>query len=289
MLVGVSIAMLVAGALVEATPVGTALLRSLDFATKPIHRIESGMIRLIAAGFFISLWFLGHLYLTPELKSASNIPSWIQLGIALSLLSRRTLPLAGLGIAVLYGSAAVQYGLFHLLDYPIFLGLAAYLTCIGLGKAPLGVRPLDMLRFAAAVTLMWASVEKWAYPQWTFPLFVTHPAMSMGFDLNFFLRSAGVVEFTLAFALLWTPLVRRISATILAGAFLSAIGEFGVIDAIGHSCIIAVLFALMADDARSPVRLQRSAWVPIAYTAALASFLAGYYGFHIVMFGSSQT
>lgn len=289
LLVGLSVALLIVGALIEATPVGTAFLRSLDFATKPIHRFEDGMIRLIAAGFFFSLWFLGNLYLTPELASASSIPSWVQLGIAVSLLSRRTLPLAGLGIVVLFVSAAAQYGMFHLMDYPIFLGLAGYLTCIGLGKTPFGVRPLDMLRFAASITLMWASVEKWAYPQWTFPLFTTHPEMTMGFDVNFYLRAAGVIEFTLAFALMWTPLVRRISATILAGTFLGAVIEFGAIDAIGHSCIIAVLFALMADDARLPVRAVKTAWLPAAYTAALAAFLLGYYSFHSVMFGSSLT
>ncbi len=36
------------------------------------------------------------------------------------------------------------------------------------------------LRWAAAVTLMWASVEKWAYPHWTDPLIAAKPAMTMG-------------------------------------------------------------------------------------------------------------
>ena len=287
-LVGLSLALLVVGATVEATPIGTALLRSLDFSTIIIHRFENEMIRLIAAAFFFSLWWLGHLYLTPELATSSSIPSWLQLGIAVSLLFRRTLPLAGLGIVVLFVAAAAQYGVFHLMDYPIFLGLALYLTCIGLGKTPFGIRPLDMLRIAAAITLMWASVEKWAYPQWTFPLFATHPAMTMGFDVDFYLRAAGAVEFTLAFALLWTPLVRRIAATILAGAFLAAVGEFGTIDAIGHSCIIAVLFALIADDARTPVRAVKTAWLPAAYTGALVVYLIGYYSLHSAMFGTSM-
>ena len=56
---------------------------------------------------------------------------------------------------------------------------------------------------------MWASVEKWAYPEWSYPLFATHPDMAMGFDPAFFMRAAGVVEFAMSFALIWTPLVRR--------------------------------------------------------------------------------
>lgn len=288
-LVALSMILLVLGALIETTPLGTALLRSLDLATRILHRYQSGMIRLVAGGFFLSLWYLGNLYLTPELTAGSAIPSWVQLLIAMSMLSRRTLPLAGLGIAALFISAAGQYGMFHLMDYPIFLGLAAYLACIGLGITPFGIRPLDLLRFSAAITLMWASVEKWAYPQWTYPLFMTHPAMTMGFDVSFYLRAAGVVEFTLAFALMWTPLVRRISATILAGTFIGAIGEFGMIDAIGHSCIIAVLLALMADDARGMQRQPKTRWLPAAYTVALIGFLIGYYSFHAAMFGEALT
>ena len=92
---------------------------------------------------------------------------------------------------------------------PGVLGLAAYLACVGLQWFPLGVRPLDVLRCVAALTLMWASAEKWAYPHWRFPIFVSHPAMSFGFYIAFYMRAAGTVEFTLAFALLGTPLVRR--------------------------------------------------------------------------------
>ena len=62
------------------------------------------------------------------------------------------------------------------------------------------------------------------------------------------MRAAGVIEFTLAFALLWTPLVRRFAAIILTGMFISAVFEFGKVDAIGHSLIIVVLLAIAADN-----------------------------------------
>ena len=44
-----------------------------------------------------------------------------------------------------------------------------------------GLRPLDVARWAAGLTLMWASVEKWAYPDWTYPLLQKSPSLTMGF------------------------------------------------------------------------------------------------------------
>jgi len=101
------------------------------------------------------------------------------------------------------------------------------------------------------------------------------------------MRAAGVVEFTLAFALLGTPLVRRSAAIILAAMFAGAIGEFGLIDAIGHSCIIAVMLAVLADDAQAPVRRRMAFLTPVGYSATLAAFLVAYYGLHTALFGAA--
>jgi len=286
-LVALSIGLLVLGGIIEGLPLGRAILRSLDRATSLLRRYTEVVVRVVAGGFFTSLWATQHVLLTPELTTTLGFVPWLQLAIAAAMLSRRTLPLAALGIAALFSIAVSQYGVFHLMDYPVFLGLAAYLACTGLRYAPLGLRPLDLLRWSAAITLMWASIEKWAYPQWTFPIFVTHPAMSFGIDIAYYMRAAGVVEFTLAFALLGTPLVRRSAAIILATMFVAAIGEFGAIDAIGHSCIIAVLLAVLADDARTPLRHRTVVFMPIGYSATLALFLVSYYGLHTALFGTA--
>src|SRR5262249_1385150 len=152
-----------------------------------------------------------------------------------------TMPLSGLGIAIIFIVGIVQDGAFHLADYPIFLGVAAYLALTGLQSNFFGKRPLDIVRYAAAITLMWASIEKWAYPQWTFPLIQQYPNMTLGTDPEFYMQAAGVIEFTLAFALLWTPLIRRVGAIMLSAMFIGAIFQFGKIDAIGHALIIVVL------------------------------------------------
>jgi hypothetical protein len=286
-LVALAIVMLVLGGVIEGSPLGAALLRALDRTTSLLRRHTEIVVRIVAGGFFMSLWAMGNVLLTPELTTKLEFVPWLQLAMAAAMLSRRTLPLAALGIVALFSVAAAQYGMFHLMDYPVFLGLAGYLACIGLRRSPFGMRPLDLLRWSAAVTLMWASIEKWAYPQWTFPVFVTHPGMSFGIDIAYYMRAAGVVEFTLAFALLGTPLVRRCAAIILAATFIAAIGEFGMIDAIGHSCIIAVLLAILADDARVPFRRRAVFMTPVGYSASLAAFLVAYYGLHTALFGTT--
>jgi hypothetical protein len=111
--------------------------------------------------------------------------------------------------------------------------------------------------------------------------------MTMGYDAEFFMQAAGVIEFTLAFALIWTPLVRRISAIMLAAAFIAAIAQFGKIDAIGHALIIVVLLAIAADNVRAAEPRLNSLLAPAAYCAALAAFMAIYYVSHAAIFGSS--
>jgi hypothetical protein len=197
------------------------------------------------------------------------------------------MPLSGLGIVLLFVLAVRDYGVFHLADYPVFLGLAAYLALAGLQRNLFGMRPLDVARYSAAFTLMWASIEKWAYPEWSFPLFIEHPEVTMGVDGEFFMRAAGVIEFTLAFSLLWTPLVRRASAIVLAGMFVAATFEFGKIDVIGHAPIVVVLLAIVGDDVAMARRTRRFAIaVPVAYCFALAGFLTTYYIVHSVLYGT---
>jgi hypothetical protein len=247
------------------------------------------MFRAGCGFFFVSIWAIGGILLTPELTTNSPTVGAIQLGIAGGMLSRRTMPLSALGIATLYVIAIWQSGIFHLADYPVFLGVAAYLAMVGLERDLFGFRPIDVVRWAAGITLMWASIEKWAYPEWSYPLFITHPGMALGFDPEFFMRAAGAVEFALAFALIWTPLARRIAAVILAAMFISAVFEFGRTDLVGHTLIVVVLLAIIADNGGKPA-LVRFPWlVPFGYASALAGFLAVYYLAHALLFGTTVT
>lgn len=305
MLMLTAFTLLLFGYIVEWSAVGTALLAALNRVTRGLRDDTEVVIRASCGFFFVAAWANGGVILTPELKTNVALISWIQLALAAGLIWRETLIFTALGIVGLFFYAVYQYGIFHLLDYPIFLGIAAYLGLTGLKRDLFGMRPLDVVRYSAAITLMWASIEKWAYPEWTFPLFISHPAMSMGFDREFYMQSAGMVEFTLSFALILTPLVRRVGAIILSAMFIVAVPAFGKIDAIGHAPIIAVLFGIIADDSvsRRPIhlwlgikenlakfKLAMSSWdlvlIPAAYCAALAAFLAFYYVLHSVLYGT---
>ena len=261
---------------------------------RPLNRFTEGlrlhtevMIRAVCGFFFISLWAIGGIILTPELKTTSPEVGILQLAIAAGMLSRRTLPLSAAGIVVLFGLAVRDYGTFHLADYPIFLGLAGYLALTGLQRNLLGIPPLDVVRYATAVTLMWASVEKWAYPEWSFPLLIEHPGITLGFNNEFYMRAAGMVEFTLAFALAWTPLVRRVAAAMLLGMFISACFEFGKLDVIGHSAIIVVLLAILSDN-RPIAADYRAPWLaPAGLCAALTITLFTYYVGHAAIFNTT--
>jgi hypothetical protein len=275
---------LMAGCLIEGTFVGNAILRSMDRATATVRDNTELLFRAGTGFFFVAIWAMGGILLTPELKTASTAIGALQLGIATCVLSRRTMPIAALGIAIIFGVGVFQYGIFHLADYPVFLGVAAYLALTGLQRDFFGVRAIDLVRWTASVTLMWASIEKWAYPEWSFPLFLEHPSLSLGFDPEFFMRAAGAIEFALAFSLLWTPLVRRVGAIVLAAMFMSAVVEFGKIDLIGHTLIVVVLFGIIADDNKKAA-MGRYPWlIPVGYSAALASFLAIYYFAHTILF-----
>lgn len=294
-LVGLSILLLILGCTLEATPIGRFLNRGLNTVTAPLRDNTEVLIRASCAFFLVSVWALGGTLLTPEIKTSVGWISWLQLGMAACLLWRQTLILCSMGIVFLFALAIKNYGLFHLMDYPVFLGVAAYLALRGTGRDFRGMRPIDVVRYSAAVTLMWASIEKWAYPEWTFQLLGTHPEITMGYEREFFMRAAGAVEFALSFALLLTPLARRVAALILTGMFISAVAPFGKIDAIGHAPIVAVLLGIIGDDREEGAlfSLRSSSFfdysknvgmMATAFCAAVAGFIAAYYLLHSVFF-----
>ena len=284
-LVVLAIGALVIGALVDRTAIGEWLVRMLDRATLPFADQGDVIVRACCGFFLVSVWSIGGIILTPELTTTSTVLPWFQLLFAACLISRQTMIVAALGIVFLFGLALKTYGAFHVADYPIFLGVAAYLGAVGLGKTIFGFRPLDVLRWTTAITLMWASVEKWAYPEWSYPLFVSHPGMAMGFDPAFYMRAAGVVEFSMSFALICSPMMRRIAAILLAAIFISAIVGFGKVDAVGHAPIIGVLFVIIADRTKAVATVRRTAMLPLEYGGALAAFIGLYYVFHAAAYG----
>jgi hypothetical protein len=270
----------------EATRIGTLVSEAVETIFSGLRLRTDGLIRSGTAVFFIAIWVTGGIILTPELKTTMAATSWLQAAIAIGTFWQSTLVFSGLGIVALFIQGIWTYGSFHMMDYPVFLSVAGYLIVRGLGRETfLGLRAQDLIRWGVAVTLMWASVEKWAYPGWTFPVLHAHPDLSMGLDPKFFMSAAGIMEFSLAFALLWTPLVRRIAAIVLLSMFVSAVFEFGKIDAIGHMLIIVLCVILAADNRPSYKCSLKLA--PVWYSTALTATISAYYLGHAYLYGTS--
>ena len=128
LLAGAAILVLLVGCQVERTRLGEGMQRALDRVFSDLQFKTELMFRAGCGFFFVSIWAVGGILLTPELKTDSTAIGYLQLAIAAGMLSRQTMPLSGLGIAVLFAVAIVKYGVFHLADYPVFLGAGAYVA-----------------------------------------------------------------------------------------------------------------------------------------------------------------
>jgi hypothetical protein len=249
-------------------------------------------MRMGVFGFLVAVSIYGNVLLTPELKTTWAWVPWFQMLLAVLVIHPRTAWLTGLGICMLYGCAIYQYGWFHLLDYPIFLGVAFYLFTMSRYGNQRVVLALTVLRVLTGVTLLWAGMEKFAYPDWSFPLLVQHPNLSLGFDPEFFMVAAGFVEFTAAFLVITVSIAARAASVVLLFIFTSAIPEFGVVDAVGHAVIIVVLIALIFSHNPIAKRLEtRKGTTATAalcvglYFAALAFEGAFFYFTHWLAYG----
>jgi len=272
--------------LAERTIIGALLSEVLDRCTQPLRGRANELLRAVAAIFFALLWAQGGAILTPELTAAGTSLSTIQLLIPVFLFNRATLPAAGVGIIVLYGYGVAAYGLFHMMDYPVFLGIGIFfILSVSPNPKVVAVR-FHLLRWSVAFSLLWPAMEKFLYPSWVAAIAIVHPELTLGFPVDTAVTAAGIVEFGLSFALFWTPLVRRLAALALMLLLTSATLDFGKPDAIGHSAIIAILLVVFADPDGKPQRCHPM-FAPLASSAALLATIFFYAGGHALYYGGS--
>jgi hypothetical protein len=269
----------------EHAAIGRFLMALLERATAFLRERLDFLLRSVAAISFSLLWVDGTVILAPELKANSGWLSAIQLLIPIFLISRATLPAAAAGIFVLYGYGVAAYGLFHMLDYPVFLGLAAYFALSVTDDARIAALRLSCLRWSVALSLLWPAMEKFLYPTWIAPILIEHPELTLGFDGATVITAAGVVEFGLSFALFWTPLMRRLGALALAALLIAATFDFGKLDAVGHLMVVAILLAIVAEPGTAPARC-RPAVAPIVSGTALLAAIFLYSGVHALYYFS---
>lgn len=276
--------------LVEISPLGDRVHDGLDRSTGALYRRLDDYIRATVGAFFVARFSVGGVYLTPDLRTPAEWVSWLQLVIAACIFSRRTMPLAGIGILALWLLAIREYDLFHLFDYlALGAGVAAYLIIEPSKNEALRSHRFEILRWGLAIALMWSSLEKFAYPDWFYPLIEEKPFLTFGMPRDVFIPMAGVAEFTMGFGLLWTPLIRRLSAIALIVIFTAAVWPFGRIDLIGHGLIMAILVAVACDQCRitrvlPSLKIHLPA-IPGGIAAALVIFATSYWGLHLNFYG----
>lgn len=261
-------------------------IAALSISPKDWMRIGLGV-------FYLCLWDRGGIILTPELTTTSGAISWFQLLLAISTLSWRTTPFAAFGTCALYAYALLHYGLFHMLDYPFFLGIAAYLALHSLRAEAWTRFATPTLITSLAASMLWASIEKWAYWFWTMPILANHEEVTFGFDHQTFIKLAGFCEFSLAFFLLSGRLFMRLAAVALLAIFSLAIMSFGKIDAVGHLLIVLSLIVAVIEGEQPLNRLlghrrlsllSGTAVQAVGYLLVLGLFLGGYYGIHATLY-----
>lgn len=275
---------------IEKSPAGEIILAGMDRITDPLWRRLDEFVRLVIGAFFVAIFAVGGVYLTPDLKTPAEWVSWTQLLIAALVFPRATRPIAAAGIIGLWLLALRDYDIFHLLDYlALGVGVAAYLVLEVSNNPEWRKHRFEVLRWGVAIALMWSSLEKFAYPDWFYPLVVEKPFLTFGMPRDVFIPMAGVAEFTMGFGMIWTPLVRRLSAIALFVIFNAAVYPFGRVDLIGHALIMAIIVAIAADHTREvhflPALKRRLAGVPTGLAAALLIFASGYWGLHIALYG----
>jgi hypothetical protein len=298
--IGLVLAFFLAALIVERMTLGRAIQAGLDRISAPLWSRSDDFMRSSIGAFFVAIFAVGGIYLTPDLKTDSELISWAQLLIAACVFSRRTMPIAAAGIITLWVVALREYDLFHLLDYlALGVAVAAYLVMASLNDEKWRARRFLVLRWGIAIALMWSSLEKFAYPNWFYPLVEEKPFLTFGMPRDVFIPMAGVAEFTLGFGLLWTPLVRRLSAVSLLLIFFTAVYPFGRIDLVGHALIMAALFLVAADPCREAnaivvkmpnalPRFSSLASVPAGLAVALVVLVTGYWGLHGVFYGAES-
>ena len=258
--------------------------------------VDADDIVRVAMGVWLTwLWALPTpVFLTPELVAPTATVQWLQLLLSVFCLSRRTAWITGMGLLALYAAAARHYGLFHLADYPLFVGIAAYLIGISTlrSRSPSLRRVAhhrhSILVIAMATTLCWASIEKWAYPSWTMPILTERTYLALGLEPATFMALAGWVEFGLAILLvIGGRFSSRLAALALFTMFAAAVLEFGKVDLVGHLPIIASLALVVTrgngdvgkvagfSRRTMPIRLVA---LPVAYFASLVTATTAYFG-----------
>jgi len=217
-------------------------------------------------------WQTGTL-LAPELTCGHEWIVWLEFLVALLLLFKRMVPLAGLGIIALYLLAIWQFGFFHMLDYLLFPGVGYYFIAGNAKGAVVQRTALPALYATVGFCLIWLGIEKLVYPSWVALILEQHPVLSLGLDWDFFIVAAAFIEICLGFMIMVCVQQRLLVVVITLVFFLTTL-VFGRAEVVGHTLIHAVLIVfLIASAGKAIPPLHWISNMKLRIPAAILAFI----------------
>ncbi len=241
------------------------------------------VLRVTTGAALLLSWQAGAI-LAPEL-AAPEWAGWLQFALALLLLFRRSVAAAGAGLVALYLVAVSRHGLFHMLDYLHYLGIAWYLAVAGARSERLRESRIPVLYLTVGFALAWLALEKVVYPEWTAYILEQNPRLALGLDPDFFRVGAAFVEFTLGYLFIINLFERPVAALVTVVFFTTTL-VFGKVEVIGHTPIHGALIVFLLEGQgrlyRPPIELHRrpalrTAFASVNYALLLAAGLAAYH------------
>ncbi|WP_246168243.1 DoxX family membrane protein [Paenibacillus antarcticus] len=211
------------------------------------------LIFRVGVGLGLMLQLCTGSYLAPTFL----IDSWwvyVLLIVAIiGLFHRRLLPVSGFAIAFLYLNSALQYGLFHALDYFFYVGIIYYLFAVNNRFKVSSIRVLYTL---TGISLAWLSMEKMTMPGLTQTLIYEYKLPTLGFSTEEFVLIAAFIELALGWVLI-LGIMNRFTALLLTGIFLTTTTVFGFTEVVGHWIIHTLLLMFLIEGKGAPSALYQ--------------------------------
>lgn len=233
---------------------------------------SAAILRLAAISGIALAWRNGIVF-APELKYKSELIASLQLLTLVGVAQRYgDLALAG-GISAMFALGILEFGLFHMLDYSIFVGIALFFAFYRPDDPRCRGHGLTALYVCVGFSLCWAGLEKLVFPQWAAEVVALHPELALGFPVKFFVSAAAFVEFTIGF-LIATQTLPALFAAALSCLMAYTATLFGMMEVVGHLVFHAALLCfIVLGPAKKPV-------APSTWSGA-AGDAARYLGFYL--------
>ncbi|GAB4531484.1 MAG: hypothetical protein OHK0046_52270 [Anaerolineae bacterium] len=248
------------------------------------RRALSTLALRIGAGITLLLSWQADALLVPELPITSAFVGWMQFVLALLLIFPFTVPVAGVGIIGLWVIGVVDYGLFYMMDYLVFIGVGVFLIVSQAREVRVRALGVPALYFTLGFSLAWLGVEKLIYPEWGLYILQQNPQLALGFPFRFFLTGAAFVEITLGYLLIIGLMGRPLSLVVTL-VFFGTTLVFGKTEVIGHTILHAALIVFLLEGPGhfypAPIDIHRKlnwrvAFAAVNFLLVLAVFLVPY-------------